>query len=418
MASMAAARTMPFPCAPVRVCVMVVVVGLLMMIGRVDGLYSASDKVQLMDSTNFEKWVFGSKAAWVVEFYSSWCGFCKGFAPTWKKLGVEINGWRGALRLGALDCADDANVDICRRYVPVGYPTVRLFPPGVTSKDFEGEQIEAVVRETVESLISRLTDFAEEVKDKYNMDHYPHLRLLRDEDLPPTQPGDLARMIVIEGSDKLSEGDIDTRPLLLESALYKGVKAFRISPNHPFRNQLKIQSVPAVIFLDKNGNIAEKHENKILLKEQVHLAFEHLLGKEKVLESFEYNSGVPRADESHSLRPNTVKRAEYPPLIPVHMEDLESAIGYALRHEVVLKREVNGQPRQALIKFLQMLLVYFPGEDLVLKGLQEVEKYVNEHISFTGDEFKQFLDPLDGMDGRGLIPKSKNYITCKGSSDK
>ena len=30
--------------------------------------------------------------SWLVEFYSSWCGHCQHFAPTWKKLAEGISG--------------------------------------------------------------------------------------------------------------------------------------------------------------------------------------------------------------------------------------------------------------------------------------------------------------------------------------
>ena len=83
------------------------------------------------------------------------------------------------MRLAGVDCADDTNVEICRRYVPVGYPTVRLFPPGLSSNTFEGEQIEAVVRENVQTLTQRIADFVEEIKVKYDMDNFPDLTLFK-----------------------------------------------------------------------------------------------------------------------------------------------------------------------------------------------------------------------------------------------
>ena len=30
--------------------------------------------------------------SWLIEFYSSWCGHCQHFAPTWKKLAEGISG--------------------------------------------------------------------------------------------------------------------------------------------------------------------------------------------------------------------------------------------------------------------------------------------------------------------------------------
>ncbi len=57
-----------------------------------EGLYLYSDKMQLLNIDTLDKYVHNSKTAWVVEFYSSWCGHCQYYAPTWKKLAEEIYG--------------------------------------------------------------------------------------------------------------------------------------------------------------------------------------------------------------------------------------------------------------------------------------------------------------------------------------
>ena len=33
-----------------------------------------------------------SPTLWIIEFYSSWCGHCQHFAPTWKELATRIKG--------------------------------------------------------------------------------------------------------------------------------------------------------------------------------------------------------------------------------------------------------------------------------------------------------------------------------------
>lgn len=54
------------------------------------GLYSTSDRISILNSTNFKSTIYGSKTSWLVEFYNSWCGFCHRFAPTWKALAQNI----------------------------------------------------------------------------------------------------------------------------------------------------------------------------------------------------------------------------------------------------------------------------------------------------------------------------------------
>ena len=60
--------------------------------GEVQPLYDSNDAVFNLDHENFNGKVFESEAAWFVEFYSSWCGHCQNFAPTWKKVALNVKG--------------------------------------------------------------------------------------------------------------------------------------------------------------------------------------------------------------------------------------------------------------------------------------------------------------------------------------
>ena len=55
-------------------------------------LYSNEDDVVILTYENFTENVYASESAWFVGFFSSWCGHCRRFAPTWKKLATEIKG--------------------------------------------------------------------------------------------------------------------------------------------------------------------------------------------------------------------------------------------------------------------------------------------------------------------------------------
>ena len=37
--------------------------------------------------------------------------------------------------VGAIDCANEANMPTCRQYEVMGYPTLKFFPPGATPAD-------------------------------------------------------------------------------------------------------------------------------------------------------------------------------------------------------------------------------------------------------------------------------------------
>ena len=53
-------------------------------------LYDPSGDVVVLDHANFAELVYNSDKAWFVEFYSSWCGHCVHFAPTWKSFAEDL----------------------------------------------------------------------------------------------------------------------------------------------------------------------------------------------------------------------------------------------------------------------------------------------------------------------------------------
>jgi len=60
----------------------------------IDGkvLYSDEDDVISLNVTSFNRTVLGTSNAWLVEFFSSWCGHCVRFAPLYKQLATDIKG--------------------------------------------------------------------------------------------------------------------------------------------------------------------------------------------------------------------------------------------------------------------------------------------------------------------------------------
>ncbi|VDO62069.1 unnamed protein product [Onchocerca flexuosa] len=49
-------------------------------------LYGPDDHITILHSNNFDKKVYNQKKVFFVEFFSSWCGACIGYAETYKQL--------------------------------------------------------------------------------------------------------------------------------------------------------------------------------------------------------------------------------------------------------------------------------------------------------------------------------------------
>ncbi|CAB4022482.1 sulfhydryl oxidase 1-like [Paramuricea clavata] len=84
------------------------------------------DKIVLLENDTISTAIYNSNFAWFVEFYSSWCGHCQSFAPDWKRLATQVEGWNSVIQVAAIDCAEARNLGTCENFGIQGYPTLKL----------------------------------------------------------------------------------------------------------------------------------------------------------------------------------------------------------------------------------------------------------------------------------------------------
>ncbi|KAI9323354.1 thioredoxin-like protein [Dichotomocladium elegans] len=99
------------------------------------GFYSSRDAVIELTPKNFEKTVMGTNQLVAVEFYAPWCGHCQRLAPDWKKAAKNLE---GLVKLGAVDCDNDANRPLCAQYEIKGFPTIKVFRPTMVTDKHTG----------------------------------------------------------------------------------------------------------------------------------------------------------------------------------------------------------------------------------------------------------------------------------------
>ena len=97
---------------------------------RPEGLYDVGDEVVILDDTNFHSTITGREHAWLVEFYASWCGYCRNLAPVFKRFAKEVAAWGDVIKVAVIDCGDRINAEtICQSANLSGYPTIKYYLP-------------------------------------------------------------------------------------------------------------------------------------------------------------------------------------------------------------------------------------------------------------------------------------------------
>ena len=140
-------------------------------IGQDCSLYEGFRDSRCFWSEQLTRALTNSATCWVVEFYSSWCGHCQHFSPTWKDLATKIKGhyynyypnlknifmngffllwiilfvsrvyhyylnpfsslelpqgWSKVVQIGQIDCSRRENSEECRKHKITAYPSIRV----------------------------------------------------------------------------------------------------------------------------------------------------------------------------------------------------------------------------------------------------------------------------------------------------
>ena len=92
-----------------------------------------SDKITVLDSSNFESTVTQGSIPVVVDFWAPWCGPCKAIAPILEDLANEQG---DAVKICKVNV--ESNSDIAGRYDIRAIPTILIFKDGVVADTVVG----------------------------------------------------------------------------------------------------------------------------------------------------------------------------------------------------------------------------------------------------------------------------------------
>lgn len=341
---------------------------------RLDGekaksLYDyTNDKVFVLTSANFYQSVFDQPYASSVEFYNSFCGFCRSFAPVYKAFAADVHAWNDVIHVSAIDCADDANNDVCRDMEIMRYPTLRYFPPFYRNESNHlGIEIQHIPMTVGEPHLLDLMANSSAVAHSW-----PNLKPIEatsESDLFASLPNAVQYIFLVYDPKNDS---LAAQKVALDLRKQKQVQIRRVgAPAIAANLGLNVQS--AVYVGSKTTKAIEllKHLSD-LNRDAVRSVVEQYLTSKGVEVSFRNNNDDPIHSSSTSLNPiaapnhdvggkQNTDTIEYVKSHPgmVFQSDLETAIRYTIFNEVIRRWNVMSDGEMtALREYIAVLNKY------------------------------------------------------------
>uniref|UniRef100_A0A1I7RWS0 Thioredoxin domain-containing protein n=1 Tax=Bursaphelenchus xylophilus TaxID=6326 RepID=A0A1I7RWS0_BURXY len=138
------------------------------------------DPIVQLDETTFNDTIYGSnqteRTAFMVEFYSDWCGHCRAYAPLYKSLANDVSRWRSVVRIGAINCADPLNEATCRANGVQFFPLIKYFPRN-SSGDSDGQKLKTY--QSVALMRDQLTQAIVAENDQHHFPDWPNFEPLK-----------------------------------------------------------------------------------------------------------------------------------------------------------------------------------------------------------------------------------------------
>lgn len=379
------------------------------------GLYDSNDSVISLNAANLKERVFQQPHASLVEFYNSYCGFCRRYAPVWKQLASDILGWQKLVKVTALDCSRDENNAICREFEVMAYPTIRFFAPYY--EDGEQKIGDPVSAHAEPEVIDALIDHMHNVTNK--PPGWPDFSPLPADTSVSTLFSKVANApkyayIVNENEPNGTSAGSQIILDFLDTSLAV-VKRTR-DANEPSGLRVVVADTLSEIRLPLN----EFSRDELAAAIRKHLNEHHIRVTEVSTKSTsrDHSSTEQNISDIMEKAQEAALRSRIRELGPavVYQADLEEAIRFALFREVTRYKKIDGERLLALQRFLNVLVRYFPFNDNGIKFLKEVRQYVlNSENEIIAENYTSEIKKLE--QNRAPVFSSSRWVGCSSTKD-
>ncbi|XP_036953509.1 sulfhydryl oxidase 2 isoform X1 [Acanthopagrus latus] len=377
-------------------------------VGAAARLYTEEDPLVILSSSSLKSTVSNSSSAWLVQFFSSWCGHCIQYSSTWKALAQDVKDWQQVVSVGVLDCAQEENFDVCKEFSIKFYPTFKYFRAHSPETD-RGTTYRGADRE-IQSVRQLMVDILQNHTKLDWPDHCPPLEPYSSAELLPLigQRSDHYNAIIIEEPESYVG-----REVILDLLQYSGVEVKRaLSSDRPLLDALKITTFPSIYLLHPNTTHTHLHVEK-----KLRFFFSSLLrtlpGVQRRWKSGSSSSGgqTGALQDKQSMGPwRDFDRSK------VYTADLESALHYLLRVELATHNILEGEELKIFKDFVMLVAKLYPGGGSVVKLMETLSDWLLS-LPLQRIPYQAVLDLVDNkMRISGVFLGAElRWVGCQGS---
>ncbi|XP_075881604.1 sulfhydryl oxidase 2 [Nelusetta ayraudi] len=373
-------------------------------------LYTEEDPLLILSSGSLKPTVTNSSSAWLVQFFSSWCGHCIHYSSTWKALAQDVKDWEQVIGVAVLDCAQEENFDICKEFGIKFYPTFKYFHAHSAETE-RGTTYRGADRE-IQSVRQLMVNILQNHTKLDWPDHCPTLGPYSSVDLLPLlgRKSDRYAAVIVEEPESYVG-----REVILDLQQYSGVDVKRaLSSDRPLLDALKITAFPSVYLLHPNGTHSQLHVEK-----KLRFFFSSLLrtlpGVQRRLKSDSSRTSIGgqtgALTEHQSNEPwRDFDRAT------VYSADLESALHYLLRVELATHNTLEGEELKIFKDFVMLVTKLYPGSGSVVKLMETLSDWLVS-LPLNRIPYQAVLDLVDNkMRISGVFLGAElRWVGCQGS---
>ncbi|XP_046976715.1 sulfhydryl oxidase 1 isoform X2 [Vanessa cardui] len=369
------------------------------------GLYSKSDQVVILTNKNFDKKIYGQKYAYVVQFYNSYCGHCRAFAPKFKSLASELESWKNIIKLAVLDCSVEENNEICRQFEVMAYPSLRyLHENYIKSNANVGDKLQST--DSADKLKAQLINKIQSEQSFGRLMFAPSLKIAAYSDinsaLKPFPKNILYTFLIFENDNSTIGSE-----LALDMNDYEHVTLKRVYDTSELADVAGVTHFPGLVAVSSNleyTHITPKNPTKQNLQKAINT----------FLKSRNYVLPLRKITSEESLINSNHEKSKSLDSDVVYYNDLEKTLKTSLHTEIARHKILSGEALEALLQYLDVIILAFPFRGKLKEYITDLHKNLSSRNQWTGSEVYDLVKHLETVHAPVFI-SNLDYIRCKGS---